>query len=65
MRIIINNIPEGKEEEALAMLSRWIFRNGGFDKTKGAISNKESGLTIHNSRRTKDSVTFDVSEVQP
>lgn len=65
MRIIINNIPEGKEEETLAMFSRWIVRNGGFSKTKGSISNKESGLTIHNSRRTKESVTFDVSEMKP
>ena len=65
MRIIINNIPEGREKETIDLISAWIFRNGGFSKTKGVISDKESGLIIHNSRRTKDSVTFDVSEVKP
>lgn len=64
MRIIMNNIPEGREEETIDMISRWIILNGGFDKTKGVISNERKGLTIHNSRRTKDSVTFDVSEVK-
>ena len=64
MRIIINNIPEGKEKETIDMVSRWIVRNGGFNKTKGIISNEGTGLTIHNSRRTKNSVTFDVSEVK-
>lgn len=65
MRIIINNIPEGKEKETIDMVSRWIVRNGGFSKTKGVISNENTGLKIHNSRRTEDSVTFDVSEVKP
>ena len=65
MRIIINNIPEGKEKETIDMVSRWVVMNGGFDKTKGVISNEDTGLKIHNSRRTKDSVTFDVSEVKP
>lgn len=64
MRIIINGIPEGKEKETIDMISVWIVWSSGFDKTKGVISNEEAGLVIHNSRRTKDSVTFDVSDVQ-
>lgn len=64
MRMIINGIPKGKELHVVDMLSEWFIISGGFNKTKGVISDERNGLTIHNSRRTKDSVTFNVSEVK-